>query len=155
LPLSELPADHFHQALAIWIEQVDAGDAEGALAATTRLREDYDESAGRIGLIARLVHGMGAGALAALSVSHAGAAIFLSALASATQQERELTIIATNDRQLARLALSLRAAGLKPQAVEEQFAYIHPDVALPEGFDALRADRAQALLASSLRVSVA
>ncbi len=155
LPLNELPADHFQQALAIWIEQVDAGDTEAALAATTRLRTDYDESAGRIGLLARLVHGMGAGALAALSVSHAGAAIFLSALASATQQQRELAVIATNDRQLARLALSLCAAGLKPQVVEEQFAYIHPDVALPEGLEALRTDRAQALLASSLRVSVA
>lgn len=153
LPLNELPADHFHQVLAILIEQGGAADAEAALAATTRLREDYDESAGRIGLLDRMVHGMGAGALAALSVSHSGVAIFLSALSSATRQERELTVLATNDRQLARLALSLRAAGLNPGAVEEQFAYIHPDVALPEGFDALRTDRAQALLATSLRTS--
>jgi hypothetical protein len=155
LPLAELPADHFHVALATWIEQVDAADAEPALRAANGLREGYDESAGRLGLLARLVHAMGAGALAALSVSHAGAAMFLSALATATNQDRDLTIIATNDRQLARLALSLRAAGLKPQAIEEQFLYIHPDVALPEGFDALRADRAQALLGASSRISAA
>lgn len=155
LPLGELPADHFHQALAIWADRIEPQDAEAGLAAVTRLREDHDESLGRLGLLARLVHTMGAGALAALSISHGGAAIFLTALAAATQQERELTVIATNDRQLARLALSLRAAGLKPQAIEEQFLYIHPDVALPEGFEALRADRAQAMLAASVRTSAA
>ena len=83
------------------------------------------------------------------------AAIFLSALAAASQQERELAVIATNDRQLARLALALRAAGLKPKDIEEQFLYIHPDVSLPEGFDALRTDRAMELLASSARKSAA
>ena len=53
------------------------------------------------------------------------------------------------DRQFARLALALRAAGLKQQAVEEQFLYLHPEIALPDGFDRLRADRAAALLAGS------
>jgi hypothetical protein len=155
LPLGELPADHFHQALTTWLERVLPDDAEAAMNAASRLRQEYDESAGRLGLLNRLLHAMGAGALAALSISHAGAAIFLSALASASHQERELTVIATNDQQLARLALSLRAAGLKPNAIEEQFLYIHPDVALPEGFDSLRADRAQALLESSRRTLLA
>lgn len=155
LPLGELPADHFHQALATWLERVVPEDATAAIDAATKLRDDYDESAGRLGLLARLVHTMGAGALAALSISHAGAAIFLSALAAASNQDRDLAVIATNDGQLARLALSLRAAGLKPHAVEEQFLYIHPNVALPEGFDTLRADRARELLASSLRTSAA
>ncbi len=98
---------------------------------------------------------MGAGVLAALSVGHAGAAIFLSALAVVTHQDRDLAVVATNDRQVARLALSLRAAGLKPKAIEEQFAYLHPDVTLPDGFDALRIDRAAAMLASSARFTVA
>ena len=155
LPLGELPAEHFQQALTAWLEQVSAEDAKSAMTAAARLREDYDESVGRLGLLGRLVHGMGAGVLAALSISHAGAAIFLSALAAASQQERELAVIATNDRQLARLALALRAAGLKPKHIEEQFLYIHPDVSLPEGFDALRADRAMELLASSVRKSAA
>lgn len=155
LPLGELPADHFHQALATWLDRVDGDSADAAIRAATRLRGNYDESAGRLGLLARLVHAMGAGALAALSIGHAGTAIFLSALAMASHQDREITVIATHDRQLARLALSLRAAGLKPKGIEEQFLYIHPDVALPEGFETLRADRAQALLASSLRTSLA
>jgi hypothetical protein len=153
LPLGELPADHFHQVLTIWLERVAAEGAQAAMNAASRLRQDYDESASRLGLINRLIHAMGAGALAALSVSHAGAAIFLSALAFASDQERELAVLATNDQQAARLALSLRAAGLKPKAIEEQFLYIHPDLALPEGFDDLRADRAVALLGSSTRTA--
>jgi hypothetical protein len=149
MPLAELPADHFHQALTIWLERADAGDAQAVLSAASRLRQGYDESAARLALLSRLVHAMGAGALAALSVGHAGAAMFLSALAAATGQDRDLTVLGTNDQQLARLALSLVAAGLKPKAVEEQFQYIHPDVALPDGFASLDVDRASALLASS------
>jgi hypothetical protein len=154
LPLDELPADQFHQALTIWLERVVADDAQAAASAASRLRQDYDESTARLGLLSRLIHAMGAGALAALSISHAGTAIFLSALASASHQERELAVIASNDQQVARLALSLRAAGLKPKTIEEQFLYIHPDIALPEGFDSLRADRALALLESSARTAL-
>jgi hypothetical protein len=149
LPLGELPADVFHRCLALWSER-SGGDVG---AAEARLRETYDEGASRLGLLSRLVHGMGAGALAALSVSHAGAAIFLTALAAASHQRRDLMVIATNDRQLARFALSMRAAGLKPKAIEEQFVYFHPDVALPEGFETLRADRALSLLSASKRTS--
>ncbi|WP_120715636.1 hypothetical protein [Tsuneonella amylolytica] len=148
LPLGELPADLFHAALSVW-----ANGAEGDTApVAAKLREAYDESAGRLGLLARLVAGMGAGARAALAVGHGGVALFLTALSAMTHQERDLAIVATNDRQLARLALSLRAAGLKPKEIEEQFLTIHPDVSLPEGFDALRTDRAAALLAASARV---
>jgi hypothetical protein len=43
----------------------------------------------------------------------------------------------------------MRAAGLKQPAVEAQFLYLLPDVALPEGFDRLAAGRAAALLAAA------
>ena len=93
--------------------------------------------------------GMGGGALAALSVDHAGVAMFLSALATGSGQDRDLVALATNDKQLARLALSLRAAGLKADGVEQQFSYLHPQITLPEGFEGLRADDAAGLLAST------
>jgi hypothetical protein len=146
LPLAELPAELFHAVLAAWASRTTAGDAEAVLQAATALRDGYDESAGRLGLLARLVAGMGPGVLAALSLSHAGVALFLTALAAASHQHRDTVIISTNDRQLARLALALRVAGLKPREVEEQFVYLHPEIALPEGFEALRAERAAALL---------
>ncbi len=151
LPLGELPADLFHQVVATWAGGLEDSTSAGATAATDALREGYDESTSRLALLAWLVTGMGAGSRAALSVEHAGAALFLTALASAARHDRDLAVIATNDRQQARLALSLRAAGLKPREVEEQFLHIHPDTALPEGFDRLRADRAAALLGGSLR----
>ena len=60
---------------------------------------------------------------------------------------RDLVALSTNEAQLVRLAVALRAAGLKVSAIEEQFLAIHPDGALPEGFERLGADRAAALLA--------
>lgn len=150
LPIGELPADLFHRVLETARDRLGA-ESEATAA---HLREGYDESANRLGLLARLVHGMGAGALAALSIGHAGVALFLTALGAGSQLDRDVAAVATNDRQLPRLALALRAAGLKPKAVEEQFLYLHPDIALPEGFDDLRADRAIALLEAARRSTV-
>jgi hypothetical protein len=147
LPLSELPGDLFHKALVLVRET--AGDDEVAEAVEQDLRAVYDESAGRLGLLARVVMAMGQKATRALAIDHAGVAIFATALAMASRQDRDLAVLSFVDRQFARLALSLRAAGLKQQAVEEQFLFLHPEVALPEGFDMLRADRALALLAGS------
>ena len=154
LPLGELPADLFHTALTIWRAQ--AGDLveDIADAAEDSLRGAYDEGASRLALIARLVSSMGRGVRAALSVSHAGVAMFLSALADASGQERDLAVVSTNDSQFARLALGLRSAGLKAQEVEEQLLQIHPDVALPESFDSLRTDSAGALLGAAARRSI-
>ena len=143
LPLGELPGDLLHSALAA----LHSRSTHEAAAAERAIRKDYDESRSRLGLIARLVTGMGAGAVAALSITHAGVAIFTSALAIAAGQPRDLAVLSTNESQLARLALSLRASGLKPSAVEEQFLSLHPEVALPPGFDHLGADRAAAILA--------
>lgn len=143
LPLAELPGDLLHGALEALC--AEAGDA--AAPAMAAIRQRYDESCGRLGLATRLVMDMGAGAVAALSITHAGVSLFLSALSLATGQNRDLVVLSTNEAQMARLALALRAAGLKPQAIEEQFLALHPDVALPEGFENLGADGAAALLA--------
>ena len=151
LTLTELPADLLDTALMgmrrfAAIKPDFAGIAEQAERA---VRSRYDEGRGRIGLIARLVGAMGGGATAALAAGHAGVAIFLSALAIASGQNRDMAVLATNEGQLARLALALRAAGLQPRMIEEQFVSLHPEVALPEGFDQLGSDRAAALLSRS------
>lgn len=151
LPLSELPADLFHSALTTWQGQIGDAGREAAGAAEQALRAGYDEGASRIGLLQRLASGMGPGVKAAMAVGHAGVGMFLTALAVASRQERDLVAISTNESQLARLALSMRAAGLKYTEVEEQFVYLHPEIALPSGFDLLRADRAAGMLAQSGR----
>ncbi len=147
LPLTELPGDLLHGALLVMRTHAAADDR--ASAAEAEIRARYDESRSRLGLIARLVTGMGAGAVAALSVTHAGVAIFATALALASGQDRDLAVLSTNETQLARLALALRAAGVKVPGIEEQFLALHPEVALPEGFDRLGPDRAAAMLARS------
>jgi hypothetical protein len=93
--------------------------------------------------------GMGEQAVRALAIDHAGLALFSTALAMASRQDRNLAVLSFADRQFARLALALRAAGLQQRAVEEQFLFLHPDTALPAGFATLGADRAAALLAGS------
>lgn len=151
LPLTELPGDLLHAALLSLRNHAgdDARVQEHCAAAEAAIRARYDESRSRLGLVARIVSGMGGGATAALSVSHAGVAIFVTAFALASGQDRDMAVLCTNERQLARFALALRAAALKPVQIAEQFAAIHPEVALPAGFEQIGPDRAAALLARS------
>jgi hypothetical protein len=152
LPLGELPGDLFHRSLLLLRSAAD--DQGAAEEAERQLRDGYEEGASRLGLVTRLVVTMGQKAVRALAIDHAGLAIFSTALAMASGQDRGLTVLSFADRQVARLALALRAAGLQQRAVEEQFLYLHPEIALPDGFDRLRADRAAALLAGSQSVAV-
>lgn len=147
LPLDELPADLFYMILQV-LRTVEA-EVEVIAKAEAALRAGYDEGRSRLGLMSRLVIGMGGGATAALAVSHAGVGLFLTALSLGSGQDRDLTALAAHEGQLARLALALRAAGVRPDGIEEQFLAIHPDVSLPEGLSGLGADRAAALLAHS------
>jgi hypothetical protein len=147
LPLGELPADLFHAMLQT-LRGIEA-EPEVLAAAEKAMRAGYDEGRNRLGLMARLVMGMGGGATAALAIGHAGVGLFLTALSLGAGQDRDLTALAAHEGQLARLALALRAAGVRPDAVEEQFLAIHPDFSLPEGFEGLGADRAAAMLARS------
>lgn len=153
LSLAELPPELFHHAVATWRDRAGANDSIGQ--AEAHLRQGYDEGAGRIGLLARLVSGMGSGVRAALAIGHAGAALFLSALAAVAHQQRDLSVLSTNESQHARLALSLRHAGLSAREVQAQFLFIHPQMSLPGGFDLLGTERAGALLAGSPRNPVA
>jgi hypothetical protein len=149
LPLGELPGDLFHRALLILREQTDPDDDPAAELAERQLREGYQEGTGRLGLIARLVMGLGQRASRALAIDHAGLAVVATGLAMASRQERDLVVLSFAERQYARLVLSLCAAGLNQQALLEQFLFLHPDVSLPEGFEMLHPDRAGALLAAS------
>lgn len=144
LPLNELPADLLHDALLVLRAQ--AGEPQ-AVAAEAVIRAGYDESRTRLALIARLVTGMGSGAVAALALGHAGAAIFATALATAAGQERELVVLAASEGQAMRLGLTLRAAGLKQAAIEELLLTLHPGGSPTVDWDRMGTDRASTLLA--------
>lgn len=148
LPPGELPADLLHAALlALRAQAATRADGERrASAAEAAIRAEYDESRSRIALLSRLVTGLGQGAVAALTVGHAGVAIFLTALADASGQDRDQTVLATGEGQVARLALALRAAGLKPEAISGQLFALHPDAPPPPGFERIAPDQAAALI---------
>jgi hypothetical protein len=138
LPLAELPAELLHAVLAT-LPEGGAGKAE--------LRAQYDEGATRIGLLAQVVSGMGAGAMAALALGHAGVALFAAALAQVGDDSRDHALLAMQDGQQARLALALRAGGLKVATITENLLALHPFASVPDGLARLGAERAGELLA--------
>lgn len=145
--LTELPGDLLHAVLLTFRTCMGTVPEDDALAgaAEKRLRMEYDEGRNRLGLAARLVSGMGGGAVAALSIGHAGVAVFLSALAATSGQDRDLAVLATHETQQVRLAISLRAAGMTPADAAEQFLTIHP-LASPIDLARVSAERAIVLL---------
>lgn len=148
LPLNELPEQLFKAALTRFLEYAGDHAARAEQAAAT-LREQYDPEQRRVGQIIQLISAMQHRAPRALEVDNSGVSVFATALSMASDQKRDIVILSLGENQCARLALSLRAAGLGQKAVEEQFLYLHPDITLPEGFETLRSDRAAAMLAAA------
>ncbi len=86
---------------------------------------------------------------AALSLSHAGVHMFASVLAATASQPRDRTVLAMTEQQGARLAVSLRAAGVPEKGIAQQFAFLRPDRSAPEGIGTLRRETASGLLRAS------
>ena len=149
LSLAELPAELFALVLNQFSTaelDTNAGDVGAAINA---LKSRYDEGAGRLALLSRLVGSMRAGSVAALELEHAGLSLFASALAKATDQPRDLAVLACHDRQSARLALSLRAAGLDTVAIERQFVSLNPVDAVSAGIMQISVENALTVLSRS------
>ncbi|KLE35457.1 hypothetical protein [Aurantiacibacter luteus] len=148
LPLAELPADLLERALALLADH-NEDMAVAAQSAVAALNAGYKAEDRRVARTLALVSAMQHRAKRALEVDHAGVALFVSALGMASNQDRDTVILSLGENQCARLALSLRAAGLGQKAVEDQFLYLHPDIELPDGFDRVRVDRAATMLAAA------
>lgn len=147
LPLRELPGDLFHEALLAWRAFNGDRRSDALTRAEAKLRSNYDESAGRLALFARLVAGMGGDADRALAIDHAGPSLFFSALAARSGQPRELAILSSNEKQVARLALGLRAAGLGMAEIAGAILALHPDAQVPEELALIGESEARELLA--------
>ena len=152
LALGELPAELLHGVLVALYDHARALDLPIATAqqAEALLRENYDEAFTRHGLLAWLVAGMGAGAVVGLALGHAGVAIFASTLAMMRDLPRDQGLLTLQDGQEARLALELRAAGLKLAAVQETLLVLHPHRDMPAGLARISPDYAAELLAEPL-----
>ncbi|HKX78808.1 MAG TPA: hypothetical protein VJM34_09840 [Novosphingobium sp.] len=151
LQLAELPGDLLHAVLVsartfAGIEpEADARAAEREAS----IRQGYDEGSTRLAMLSRLVADLGTGATAALSIEHAGAGLFLSALAAGSGLDRDAAVLATHETQRARLALALRRAGLKAPGVNEQLLAFHSDLGVPESVMRIGAEDAAVLLGES------
>jgi len=149
LPLGELPSELFHQVLSIWRRFGSGCPPEVLSKAEAAMRDKHDEGQSRLGLLGRLTGSLKGAVHAALIIDHAGISLFASAIASTTRQPRELAVLACHEGQVARLALTLRAAGVKPTDVARQISLMHADIALPEGFADLTERQAMAMLGSA------
>jgi hypothetical protein len=148
LPLRELPPELLHLAfLASRTLDLEEGTYDGQAAGAEAVRARFEEGVSRLGLASRLITRMSDDAVSALAIGHAGVALFLTALGLRSGQGRDAVALAMHEAQVARLALALRAAGLDPAGIEQQFFALHPDVGLPEGFDRISATRAATILA--------
>lgn len=136
-PLGEWPAELLHGALSV------DGAAPDRIAA---LRADYDEGATRLGLMSRLIGVMGPGVMAALDLPHAGVALFASALAHVSGQDRGQALLSLLSRHKARLVLGLKAGGVSSAHVEATLLALHPGATPPEGLSRITPERAATLL---------
>lgn len=149
LPLAELPGDLFHELLLGWRQYNGEVRSDAMIRAEAKLRNAFDEGAGRLALLSRLVAGMGSQASEALDINRAGVALFFSALAVRSGQPREFAVLSSNDKQVTRLGLGLRAAGLEPTAIETQILRLHPQAAPLRGMGEVTPDEASRMLAES------
>ncbi len=153
LPLGELPGDLFHDLLMAWRDYSGQLRSDAMIRAEAKLRNAYDEGAGRISLMTRVVTGMGSAGMRALDIDQAGAALFLTALAARSGQSRTAAVLSTNHRQTVRLALGLRAAGLDSADVERQVLRLDPGAEPPRGMSTVPTEEARRLLAEALPVA--
>ncbi len=149
LPLAELPGELLHETLLSWRSYNGNKRSDAMTRAEAKIRSSYDEATVRLALFARLVASLGDIMPTMLAVDQAGVAIFLTALAHGSGQTRELAVLSTNERQVARLALGLRAADLTPDLVGNAVLQLHPDSDPPMGFNAVSVTEARELLAKN------
>ncbi|MEL7689743.1 hypothetical protein [Citromicrobium bathyomarinum] len=149
MPLAELPEEQFVNFISVWRRQREDLSDDLAGSVETRIRQMRADNEARLSLLERTAAGLGARADVALSLAHAGAALFLTTLAHKAGQDRDIAVVSTNDRQLVRFALSLRAAGLSPAETRAQLRCLHPDASMPAAIAQVSRADARALLESS------
>ena len=131
LSLHELPGEVFHRALGTFAAHFSA-DGDGAVAVTTKLGSHYDEGAGRVPQLARLIMVLSDDKGATARLADAGLAIFATALGTEAGQGREQAILALGESDPWRLAVMMRAADMAPAAMAETLAILHPTAELDQ-----------------------
>ena len=126
LPIEHLPFEVFDAALSAWRRHRGADMSDAMVRAEGKLRGRYEEASTRRSLMERL-HALTVQRSDWLQLDQAGASLFLTALAARSRQSRYVVAKAAIARSQARLALSLRAAGMRPASIASQCAILQPD----------------------------
>lgn len=146
LSVAELPEVVLEAVLAILRALVGAEPvlSERASAVEREVRSSHAAVSNRLIWAERMVADLDPAV--ALSISQCGVTLFLSALALASGQVRDATVMATLPDQQARLALTLIAAGAPADVTEEQIRLIHGGTKLPVGLAGIEEWRAASIL---------
>ena len=147
LPLAELSGELFHQTLLSWRTYNGDRTSDALTRAEGKMRAGFDESKGRLALLARLVASVDRSFDTLFLPDRAGAGLFFTALAARSGQSRRLAVMSSNSRQVARLALGLRASGLDPARIDQVLLLLHPQAAPVAGLDLLGEAEARRMLA--------
>lgn len=151
LPLRELPAEVAHEVLLCWRQYNGDRRSDAMVRAESKMRSGFDERLSRLSQLARLVTAIGDEARGGLAITKAGAALFFTTLSIRSGQTRELTILSSNGKQTARLALGLRAAGLGAADVDEVLLQLHPSAAPHPAIAQMSVKDAQTMLAEVMQ----
>jgi len=148
LAFEELPQELFDISLASLDDCLER-DSDAVADAASYLRDSRDPTKRRIYQFSWLMSALGTGADQALEIDRAGVGLFVTALSIGSYQTRETAILSLGQQQSSRLTLSMRAAGLGQDKVEEQLLLLHPDLTVPDQLKAIAGVRAIALLSAA------
>ena len=146
LPTGELPGALFGSVLLALRSVAGEEFPDQVDTAEVALRATFVEGNRRLALMEQLLSEPAENPHEALSFEYAGVALFATALSMLTRQDRAMAVLCFNERQTARLAVTLRAAGLSADAIEEQLLLLHPDHPLPDGVHNLTQSQAALML---------
>ena len=144
--VSQLPADLFHQALNDWKTYSRAAASDSFAQAEQKLRSEFDEAAGRLSLLERIILSDEQQEQGVLRIEHAGVALFLSGLAAASGQSREMVTVYSLLRDGSCLALALKSGGLSERDVTSIMWRLNPDASPPAAIAGLSTREAREML---------
>lgn len=130
LPLTELPADLFHDVLTAWKDASRMRGSDTAIRAEAKLRNAFDEGRTRLSLLSRLTVGLCEPSAPMPDLAEAGVALFFTVLAGRSGQSRHRAVLSSASPQSHRLAVSLRAAGLGAAAGRHILRQMQPQAEL-------------------------
>lgn len=129
LSLYELPGELLHQILCDWrtVGECEAIASKAKVEAS--IRRNYNEADSRLALLDRLSSEITTHHPAQFSILHLGLSLFVSRIASETNQSRSQIVLLLDGTQHVRMLVTMIAAGMKQDDAQRNYATIFGDQA--------------------------